>query len=90
MIQRHVLITGKVQGVGFRAGVFNQAMILGGLRGWVRNLDTGQVEAVFCGEEQIVFKMIQWCNHGPSSSEVQEVKVSQQEPDAHLSSFAVR
>jgi len=90
MIQRHVLITGKVQGVGFRAAVLNQAMLLGDLKGWVRNLNAGQVEAVFCGEEQAVLKMVQWCSDGPSSSEVQDVAVSEQEPDADLGSFTVR
>ncbi|NMD04324.1 MAG: acylphosphatase [Deltaproteobacteria bacterium] len=68
----HVLISGKVQGVFFRAEIQRAAMDLN-LTGWVRNLPDGRVETVFEGEDTNVDKMLAWCHHGPPAARVQEV-----------------
>ncbi|MGK7920431.1 MAG: acylphosphatase [Trichodesmium sp.] len=70
----HVLISGKVQGVGYRFSTLNTAVSLG-INGWVKNLPDGRVEAVFEGREEVVEKMINWCYTGPSSAVVQDVLV---------------
>ena len=68
----HVLISGKVQGVFFRAEAQRAAMDLN-LTGWVRNLPDGRVETVLEDEDTNVDKMLAWCHHGPPAARVQEV-----------------
>jgi len=54
-IVRHYLVRGRVQGVGFRWYVYREAVAIGGLRGWVRNRDSADVEVVAAGNaEQLV------------------------------------
>jgi acylphosphatase len=69
----HVTITGRVQGVGFRAFVEHEAAKRG-LRGWVRNRRNGSVEAVFAGSSDAVDDMLAACRRGPRSSRVDDVK----------------
>lgn len=75
LVRAHVLIFGRVQGVFFRANTLERAIDIG-LRGWVRNVHTGEVEAVFEGDEEKVKEMIEWCRKGPPSSRVDDVKVT--------------
>ncbi|MBI4440996.1 acylphosphatase [Candidatus Woesearchaeota archaeon] len=71
-----VVIKGDVQGVFFRAFVKAHAVRLG-VRGHVRNLPTGDVEAVFAGEKAAVEKLIALCRTGPSGAHVDEVIASE-------------
>lgn len=66
----HVSIRGRVQGVGYRAWVADEAMRRG-LDGWVRNRRDGSVEAVFAGPEEAVSAMIEACRRGPSPALVE-------------------
>jgi acylphosphatase len=68
----HVTVRGRVQGVGYRAWVEDQAT-LNGLEGWVRNRQDGNVEAVFAGPAQDVSEMIALCRKGPPASRVDAV-----------------
>ena len=68
-IVRHVVVRGRVQGVGYRAFVEDEAMQRR-LRGWVRNRRDGSVEAVFAGPRTVVEAMIEACRHGPASARV--------------------
>lgn len=74
----HVLISGKVQGVGYRASTSDAALLLN-IKGWARNLRNGKVEAVFEGSKANVMEMIRWCHQGPPTANVKKVKVSYQE-----------
>lgn len=85
----HVFISGKVQGVFFRAYTRDKARELG-LKGWVRNLPDGRVEAVFEGEREKVDEMLRWCHRGSPYSRVTRVDVDWDEPIGGLSSFKVR
>ena len=67
-----VTISGRVQGVGYRAWVEYQAITIG-LEGWVRNRRDGSVEALFAGAPQQVAEMIAMCRHGPPSARVTSV-----------------
>ena len=67
-----VMISGRVQGVGYRAWVESQAVTCG-LEGWVRNRRDGSVEALFAGVPQHVADMVALCRHGPPSSRVDNV-----------------
>ena len=68
----HVVISGRVQGVGFRYAAYRQAEALG-LTGWVRNLYDGRVEAEFEGERPALESMRLWCEEGPRFARVTSV-----------------
>ena len=70
-----VVISGRVQAVGFRAFTRKNAVMLG-VRGFVENLSDGQVHAVFEGDDHQVEKLLELIRHGPSMSEVRDVKVT--------------
>jgi acylphosphatase len=78
-VRVRVIVSGRVQGVFFRASCADQAHRRG-LGGWVRNLPDGRVEAVFEGEEPQVEAMIDWCGHGPPGARVLAVETEAQEP----------
>ena len=69
---RQVAITGRVQGVGYRAWVTHMATTHD-LEGWVRNRRDGSVEALFAGPEDVVTAMIASCRRGPSHARVESV-----------------
>jgi len=70
---QQVMIRGRVQGVGYRAGVEHQART-SKLEGWVRNRRDGSVEALFAGPADIVSAMIAACRHGPAMARVGTVQ----------------
>jgi acylphosphatase len=76
-------ITGRVQGVGYRASALDTARRLG-LRGWVRNRADGSVEILVIGEGDAVATMIEACRQGPFAARVAEVAVNETEDDGSL------
>jgi acylphosphatase len=76
----HIMIRGRVQGVGYRAWVEHQARTAR-LEGWVRNRRDGSVEAVFAGPAQIVANVVGLCRHGPPAARVSEVLTEPAEAD---------
>jgi acylphosphatase len=74
-----VRITGRVQGVFFRAEAQARAESLG-LAGWISNAEDGSVEAVFEGDDDRVDSMVGWCRRGPSGAHVEDVEVEPEEP----------
>ena len=72
-------ITGRVQGVFFRATCARRASDLG-LAGWVRNAHDGSVEAVFEGPGDAVDAMLAWCREGPAGARVEDVAVTEETP----------
>lgn len=84
----NVAITGRVQGVGYRAWTAGRARELG-LTGWVRNRRDGSVEAVIRGDEDIVVRMLDECWRGPYSAVVSGV-VATAIADEGWPDFAVR
>ncbi len=85
----HVLISGRVQGVFFRAETQRAATGFN-LSGWVRNLPDGRVEAVFEGEDAAVDKMLAWCHIGPPAARVQEVIVNEEPCAGELRYFNIK
>ena len=73
-IARHVRLTGRVQGVFFRAWAQEQARALG-VTGWVRNCPDGSVEAHVEGDEQAVEQIIEKMRSGPPSAQVEDLRV---------------
>jgi len=78
---RQVTITGRVQGVGYRAWVEHQARNHN-LEGWVRNRRDGSVEALFAGPAEIVSEQVARCRRGPSTARVAAVADEPASPDA--------
>src|SRR5882762_7377564 len=80
-VMRHVTIRGRVQGVGYRAWVEDEATARQ-LEGWVRNRRDGSVEAAFSGAEDVVSAMVMACRRGPSPARVDAVQDEAANPDA--------
>jgi len=87
-IRAHVWISGRVQGVFFRAHTKELADELG-LTGWVRNLPDGRVEAIFEGEEDAVKEAIEWCKRGPPLASVEMVEVRYERPTGEFRGFRI-
>jgi acylphosphatase len=77
--RRRVIVSGRVQGVGFRAAC-RRAALDAHVAGWVRNLSDGRVEAVFEGDAVDVEQMLSWCRQGPTYAEVESVEVVEEAP----------
>jgi acylphosphatase len=86
-VTKHLAISGRVQGVGFRFYMERKARELG-IVGWVRNRRDGSVESVVQGNAQAVEAMIAWARQGPPSAVVAEVKIS--EGEGEFGRFEVR
>jgi protein-L-isoaspartate(D-aspartate) O-methyltransferase len=82
-------VSGRVQGVYYRASARHEAERLG-LRGWVRNASDGSVALHVQGDPDVVDAMLTWCRLGPPAARVSRVEVADTEPDASLSGFEVR
>jgi len=80
MRTRQIRVIGRVQGVGYRYALRDEAVRLG-VAGWVRNRADGSVEALVIGEEDAVAAMIEACRNGPFAARVTEVHVSDAEDD---------
>ncbi|QIZ69952.1 acylphosphatase [Oxynema aestuarii] len=83
-----LLISGRVQGVGYRFSTVREAEKLG-VVGWVRNLPSTQVEAVLEGDRPQVEQMISWCERGPGGAIVDRVEVESRPPEG-FASFEIR
>lgn len=85
----HIVVQGRVQGVGFRFECRREAIRLG-LEGWVRNMDDGSVEIVAEGEQDMVDRMVQWSRSGPSGAYVDACRATPEPPTGAFNSFEVR
>lgn len=85
----HLIISGRVQGVFFRAETRRAAGVYG-VSGWVRNLPDGTVEALIEGKKNDVVSLINWCKKGPPASHVDNVTVDWQDYEGAFNAFDVR
>jgi acylphosphatase len=88
-IQIMVVITGRVQGVFFRAHTQNAANRLN-LKGYVKNLANGCVEAIFKGDPAAVNQMLDWCHKGPGASKVEHVHIKEADKTLDFTNFEIR
>ena len=79
MMARHVVVTGRVQGVAFRAWTREKAQTLG-VSGWVRNRADGSVEALLSGPDEAVEALIEAFHRGPPLASVEAVRATAVEP----------
>jgi acylphosphatase len=87
-IRRHLVVTGKVQGVFFRDSVRETAENEG-VSGWAANRDDGTVEVVLEGPAEAVESVVGFCRIGPMSADVSSVDVREEQPEG-LSGFQTR
>ena len=85
----HVLVTGKVHGVFFRVETKHNAN-QNEVKGWVRNLPDGRVEAVFEGENTAVNALIAFCKRGPSHAEVTSIEVTWETYTGEFDKFQIK
>ncbi|HQR10078.1 MAG TPA: acylphosphatase [Casimicrobiaceae bacterium] len=85
----HLLVHGRVQGVGYRDAAV-QAAFECGVQGWVRNRRDGRVEAHAQGEVSAVDRFADWCRRGPPLARVIDVTTAEAETDPRLSAFETR
>jgi acylphosphatase len=85
----HVIFSGKVQGVWFRANTERKAIELG-VKGWVRNLPDGSVEAVFEGEHGQIETVINWCRHYQPHADVESADVTWESYKNEFTDFTIR
>jgi acylphosphatase len=85
----HVYVSGRVQGVFFRA-VTQQTAKDFNLTGWVRNMHDGRVEAVFEGKNEDVDKMLGWCKIGPPSARVEKVVTTEESFTGEFMDFHIK
>lgn len=85
----HLLVTGHVQGVSYRANTAAMAQRLG-LCGWVRNLVDGRVEVLAQGEEKPLRSLLAWAHQGPAMARVEHVEVQWRDAGQNLAGFEIR
>ena len=86
---RHLVVRGRVQGVGYRDAAVQAAFTLG-VTGWVRNRSDATVEAHVQGEAEAVDRFVEWCRRGPPLARVSGVDASDAAFDGSLGDFAWR
>jgi acylphosphatase len=84
----HVYVSGRVQGVFFRAETANVARRLG-VDGWVRNLPDDRVEAIFEGEKENVEKAVEFCRRGPPGAYVKDLEVKWEDWKGEFQGFGI-
>lgn len=88
IVRRRIVVSGRVQGVGYRYATQRQAAALG-VRGWVRNTDDGKVEMLVEGDRAAVDALQAWCQRGPSGARVAHVVVSDSAAGEPLGVFSI-
>jgi len=89
-VRVHAFVSGRVQGVFFRASTMDKAASVGGLTGWVCNLSDGRVEIVCEGDKDRVEQLVKWLHRGPSGALVSGVDVKMEKHTGEFSNFDMR
>ncbi|HIQ13232.1 MAG TPA: acylphosphatase [Thermoprotei archaeon] len=89
LVRAYIRVYGRVQGVFYRANTRNKARELG-LKGYVRNLSDGSVEAVVEGDKDKVEKLLEWMRIGPPMAKVDRVIVEYQEYKGDFKDFTIK
>ena len=87
-MKKHIVITGKVQGVGFRYWLY-QAAKQRNIDGWVKNKISGEVEAVLIGDCKNADEILELCKQGPLSSKVTNIKTQNYKQEYFKKSFNI-
>jgi len=86
----HIFVSGRVQGVFFRAHTKEKALELD-IKGWVRNLPDGRVEGVFEGEEERLNELIRWLKEGgPPLASIENLEILNEDYKGEFSDFEIK
>ncbi|MFW5976468.1 MAG: acylphosphatase [Bacillota bacterium] len=88
-IRKHLYLSGRVQGVGFRASARRKAGEIG-VKGWIRNLFDGRVEAVIEGKKEKVKRMVNYLKNGPSFARVEDIEIHDEKYKDEFNKFTVK
>ncbi len=88
IIRTRILVSGRVQGVFYRANAKNVAQELG-IAGYAKNLDDGRVEILAEGEKEKISKLIDWCRKGPRNAKVENVEAMYDKATGEFSFFDI-
>ncbi len=89
-VRLRAIVTGIVQGVGFRYFTVYQAQRIGGITGYVRNLPSGDVEVVAEGEREKLEQLLAQVRKGPRGAHVTNVEVFWEPPTGEFTNFGIR
>jgi len=89
IVAKRFLVSGRVQGVGFRWFVQDHAAAEG-VHGWVRNLPDGRVEALVEGDDQAVLRVERALRRGPAGADVEQVVVEAAVPSGRATGFSIK
>ena len=87
-MKKHIIISGKVQGIGFRYWLY-KAATQSKIDGWVKNKISGEVEALLIGNDVDINNLIALCKKGPSASKVTKVKIQNYQNEYLKKSFDI-
>ncbi len=87
-MKKHLVISGKVQGIGFRYWLQRLA-IKKNICGWVKNKTSGSVEALIVGEEKEIQELIKLCEMGPGSAKIDYVQINDYNKDCIKKDFNI-
>ena len=87
-MKKHIVITGRVQGVGFRYWLY-KAAVRNNINGWVKNKISGKVEALLIGNDVEIDNLIKLCEKGPPSSKVTRIEVQNFQKEYFGKSFEI-
>lgn len=85
----HILVSGQVQGVGYRSFLVKRAMRIN-VQGWVRNIEKGMVEIVCEGRKEDVLILVEQCKRGPQFARVSNVDVKWENGFENIGSFFIK
>ena len=85
----HIVVSGRVQGVFFRAGALQKARELG-VTGWIHNTIDGKVESICEGEKELVDQFVQWCREGTQFASVESCEATYGEYQGEFDDFEIR
>ena len=88
-VRAHIFISGMVQGVFFRSETRHEAKNRG-VKGWVRNIPDGRVEAIFEGEQENVKELIDFCKRGPPEARVTNIDIIWENYTGEFRNFEVK
>lgn len=89
MHQAHIIVSGHVQGVFYRA-TCQEVAVSYGLKGYAKNMPSGDVEVVAQGDKDKIERLINWCKKGPPGAKVMSIKVEWESSSEVFYSFGIR
>lgn len=87
-MKKHIVISGRVQGVGFRYWLY-KAAVRNNINGWVKNKISGEVEALLIGSAVKIDNLIKLCEKGPPSSKITKIEVQNYKKEYLKKSFEI-